>query len=200
MRFWVRVFGTDSLEEVFLFFVNNVSNNISLTTIMKTLASRGISTNLTTLGNYVDYLKNAFLIYEAPLYDLKWKQVFNRERKLYLSDPLLRKVFFSGYDSGLGKILENLIFLEVKNRGYTVYVGRLGDKEVDFVIEKDGIRKYIQVTYLLADESVIQREFGNLTAIKDSWEKYVISLDEISFGVIDGVKHIQAWEIEKIFH
>jgi predicted AAA+ superfamily ATPase len=113
------------LEEVFLFFVNNVSNHISLTKIMKTLGSRGVSTNLTTLGNYVEYLKNAYLIYEAPLYDLKGKQIFDRERKLYLSDPIQRKVFFSGYDSGIGKVLENLVFLEAKNRGYAVYVGRL---------------------------------------------------------------------------
>lgn len=87
------------LEEVFLFFVNNIGNNVSLTSIMRTLASRGVSTNLTTLGNYVEYLKNTFLIYEAPLYDLRGKQVFNRERKLYLSDPLYRKIFFSGYDA-----------------------------------------------------------------------------------------------------
>lgn len=187
------------LEEVFLFFVNNVSNNISLTTIMKTLGSRWVSTNLTTLGNYVEYLKNAYLIYEAPLYDLKGKQVFDRERKLYLSDPLLRKVFFSGYDAGVGKVLENLVFLEAKNRGYTVYVGRLGDREIDFVIEKDGKRKYIQVAYILADETVVAREFGNLIAVKDSWEKYVISLDEVSFWVIEWVRHIHAWEIETIF-
>lgn len=129
----------------------------------------------------MEYLKNAYLIYEAPLYDLKGKQVFNRERKLYLSDPLLRKVFFSGYDAGAGKILENLVFLEAKNRGYIVYVGRLGEREIDFVIEKDGKRKYIQVAYILSDEAVIEREFGNLLAIKDSWEKYVVSLDEVSF-------------------
>ena len=140
-----------------------------------------MSTNLTTLGNYVEYLKNAYLVYDAPLYDLKGKQVFDRERKLYLSDPLLRKVFFSGYDAGAGKILENLVFLEAKNRGYTVYVGRLGEREVDFVIEKDGRRKYIQVAYILADQSVVEREFGNLIAITDSWEIYVVSLDEVSF-------------------
>ncbi|MDD2917123.1 MAG: ATP-binding protein [Candidatus Gracilibacteria bacterium] len=187
------------LEEVFLFFVNNIGNNVSLTSIMRTLASRGVSTNLTTLGNYVEYLKNTFLIYEAPLYDLRGKQVFNRERKLYLSDPLYRKIFFSGYDAGVGKILENLIFLEAKRRGYSVYVGRMGDMEIDFVIEREGVRKYIQVAYLLSDEDVIKREFGNLKAIPDSWEKYVISLDEISFGIIDGIKHVQAWDMESIF-
>lgn len=194
-----RIKEASTLEEVFLFFINNISNLISLSVIHRTLQSKGVSLNLTTLGNYVEYLKQSFLIYEVNLYDLRGKQILVRDRKLYLADPLYRSVYFSGYDAGVGKILENLVFLEIRRRGYTVWVGRLWDREIDFVIDRDGIRKYIQVAYLLSDEAVIAREFGNLVSIWDSWEKYVLSMDELSFWVIDGVRHLRVWEMDQIF-
>jgi uncharacterized protein len=187
------------LEEIFLFFVNNTSNLINLTNILNTLNSRGIKSNLTTLWSYLEYLKNSFLIYEAGLYDVIWKRILNRERKLYLSNPHHRTLLSSGYDSGLGKILENTIYLEARIAGYSVWVWRVWGREIDFILEKHGKKIYIQVAYLLADETVIERAFGNLRLIRDSWPKYVISMDEISFGTLEGIEHIRAWEMEKIF-
>ncbi len=104
------------LEEVFLFCVNNISNNTNLTNILNALKSHGIITNLTTLGSYLSYLRDAYLLYEVGLYDVQGKKVLNRERKYYLGDPTYRRVLFSGYDAGAGKILENLIYLEAHSR------------------------------------------------------------------------------------
>lgn len=144
-------------------------------------------------------MKRAFLLYDAAMYDLRGKQIFDHERKFYVADHVFQKALFSGYDHGNGKILENLIFMEAISHGYTVFVGRIGDLEVDFVLEKYGKKMYIQVAYILIDTDVIEREFRSLRQISDNWPKYVISLDPFSIGTIDGIGHISAWEMEKIF-
>lgn len=187
------------LEDIFLFLVNNIWNLTSFTNILKYLETKGIKANLNTIDSYVQAMKNSFLVYEASLYDLQWKMVFDRERKFYISDHILRKYLFSGYEKWLSKILENIVYMECIRNWYGVFVGRIKDKEIDFVIEKQGIKKYIQVTYLLSNEDVVQREFGNLKLIKDNREKYVLSLDNINFGIIDGIKHIQVWNMKDIF-
>lgn len=187
------------LEDIFLFLVNNIWNLTSFTNILKYLETKGIKANLNTIDSYVQAMKNSFLVYEASLYDLQWKMVFDRERKFYISDHILRKYLFSGYEKWLSKILENIVYMECIRNWYGVFVGRIKDKEIDFIIEKQGIKKYIQVTYLLSNEDVVQREFGNLKLIKDNREKYVLSLDNINFGIIDGIKHIQVWNMKDIF-
>ncbi|PIE85457.1 AAA family ATPase [Candidatus Gracilibacteria bacterium] len=186
------------LEDLFLFIVNNIGNLTNLNSILKYLKGKQIKTNLNTISSYIGYLKDAFLVYEVALYDLRGKQVFDRERKFYISDHIFRKCLFSGFDKGFGKILENIVFLEAKRKGYEVYVGRVKNKEVDFILEKGGIKKYIQVAYILSDDNVINREFGNLDLIKDNWEKYVVTMDEISFGIRNGVKHIFIKDLENI--
>ncbi|MCH2188544.1 ATP-binding protein [Candidatus Gracilibacteria bacterium] len=186
------------LEDIFLFIVNNIGNITNLNSILKYLKSKQIHTNLNTLASYIGYLKDAFLIYEVNLYDLRGKQVFDRERKFYISDHIFRKYLFSGFDTGIGKILENIVFLEAKRKGYEVYVGRIRENEIDFVLEKGGRKKYIQVAYILSDENVIKREFGNLDMINDNWEKYVITMDEIDFGGRNGIEHIFMKDMHKV--
>lgn len=78
-------------------------------------------------------------------------------------------------------------------------MGRWDDKEIDFVLEKNGKKIYIQVAYILTDETVIEREFGNLQLIRDNWPKYVVTLDPLSHGIIDGIEHVRAWEMDRIF-
>lgn len=187
------------LEDLFLFFANNAGNLSSLSRMITLLAGKKIVTNLNTLNSYIGYLKNTFLLYECPLYDIEGKRIFDRERKFYISDHSIRNALFSGFDEGRGKHLENIVFLELMRRGYSVYVGRIKKKEVDFVAEKNGEKLYVQVAYLLADASVVEREFSPLQSISDNWKKVVVSLDPVSLGIKEGIVHVRFWELEKIF-
>jgi predicted AAA+ superfamily ATPase len=147
------------LKEIFLFLVNNAGNITNLAGILNYLASNGIKTNYTTLALYVEALESAYLVYEVNLYDLQGKKIFDRERKFYVGDHIFKKVFFSSFDTGLGKVLENIVYLAGLRHNYTVYVGKIKENEIDFVFEKNGKKLYLQVCYLLSDEEVIQREF-----------------------------------------
>lgn len=169
------------LKEVFLFMVNNMGNLTNLSRILDYLDSHGIKSNYTTLAHYVEALKSAYLIYEVPLYDLQGKRIFDKERKFYVSDHFFKTAFFSSFDTGLSKALENIVYLAGLRHGYAIYVGKIKDKEVDFIFEKNGKKLYFQVCYLLADEGVIQREFGNLEKIQDNRPKYVVSMDQVDF-------------------
>ena len=94
----------------------------------------------------------------------------------------------------IGKTIENIVFLHLKILGYKPYIGKLGDREIDFVAEKDGNRIYIQVCYLISDDTVKEREFGNLLKINDQFPKYVISLDEYAPDQLEGVRHLHLRE------
>ncbi len=94
----------------------------------------------------------------------------------------------------MGKYLENAVYLDLLRKGYNVYSGKMADKEIDFVVECGDQKKYIQVCYLLADEAVVEREFGNLERIADHYEKIVISLDDVNMGNKNGILHQNAWE------
>jgi predicted AAA+ superfamily ATPase len=175
-----------------------MGNLTNLSKILDYLSSHGIQSNYTTLANYVDALISAYLVYEVPLYDLQGKKIFDKERKFYVSDHFFKTAFFSSFDTGLSKALENIVYLAGLRYGYSVYVGKIKDKEVDFVFEKNGKKLYFQVCYLLVDEEVIQREFGNLEKIQDNRPKYVVSMDQVDFGVVNGVQHIKMWEFEEV--
>jgi hypothetical protein len=182
------------LENLFLFLIDNISNPFSINSINKTLLANNISTNINTLSNYIKYLEESFVLHGVSRYDLKGKKILEGEKKYYLNDLGLRKFLFSKFDLANGKFLENFVYNELRYHGFEVYTGKINDLEIDFVAEKNKKRIYIQVAYLLADEKVIQREFGNLQKIKDNWDKIVISLDPLSMGSVEGIEHKQAWD------
>ena len=183
------------LERVFLFLADNIGNLFSLNSIVSYLNSQGQKTNHETISNYVLYLEQSYLIHEASRYDIKGKRILAGEKKYYLNDLSFRNYLSSSFDFGLGKHLENAIFIYYKLSGHDVYVGTLSKAEVDFVVEKGDEKKYIQVVYSLEDPKVLAREFSSLESIRDSYEKMVISLDDSSFGNKEGVKHVCAWEL-----
>ena len=117
-------------------------------------------------------------------------------KKYYLNDLSFRNLLFPGFESGLGYLLENFVFIELKRNGYEVFTGTDRNKEVDFVAKKQGLTRYFQVCYLLTDEQVISREFGNLENINDNYEKIVVSLDDVSLGIRNGIRHIPAWQTQ----
>jgi predicted AAA+ superfamily ATPase len=174
--------------------IDSIGSLFSINSVVNYLKSSGYKTNAETVGNYVGYLEQAYLIHEADRFDVKGKRILTGEKKYYLNDPGFKYYLSSSFEFGVGKYLENAVFLDLKRKGYTVYTGKIRDKEIDFIAEKDDMKKYIQVCYLLADESVVEREFGNLEQITDHYEKMVISLDDVKLGNRKGIRHINAWE------
>lgn len=116
-----------------------------------------------------------------------------------MNDLAFKNYLSSSFDYGMGKHLENAIYIYFRSLGYQVYVGIIGKKEIDFIIEKGQDKKYIQTAYSLSDKKVALREFGNLEEIRDAYEKIVISMDDVSLGTKNGIKHICAWELKQSF-
>lgn len=184
------------LERVFLFLTDNIGNLFSLHSIVKYLNTHGENTSHETLSHYLRFLTQCFLIHEIPRFDIKGKNILSASKKYYLNDLSFRRFLHSSFDAGLGKHLENSIYLYYRNQGYQLFVGSLGKKEVDFIVEKKGTKTYIQVTYSLLDPKVMKRELEPLNSIHDAYEKIIISLDDVSFGNKEGVKHLCAWELK----
>ncbi len=183
------------LRRLIDFVIDSQSSLFSVNKIVNTFISMGIKTNQETISAYLGYLSNVYFLHESTRYDLKGKRILKGERKYYLNDLSFKYYLTSSFDRGIGKLLENSIYLHYKREGYQIYTGIFNNKEIDFVIEKNGDKKYIQVAYTLTDEAVIEREFGNLKKIKDNYEKLVITLDDISIGNIEGIQNILAWEL-----
>jgi len=184
------------LEDVFKFISGNIGNLFSINSLVNYLKSNGVKTNHETISNYIIYLTQSFLIHCAERYDIKGKEIFSGSKKYYLNDLSFKNYLSSGFNFGIGKHLENIIYLHYRSLGYIVYVGSIQGEEVDFVIEKGDEKKYVQVTYSLSDRKVANREFRALEKINDSFEKIVISLDEISLGNKNGIRHFCAWDLK----
>jgi uncharacterized protein len=187
------------LYDIVRYISQNISNITNINNIRKELSLKWNSTWYNTVSSITWYLKDVFMIYECPLYDIQGKWQFDRLKKFYLSDHSMRSSMISGYDTGKSKELENIIYIECLRQWWSVYTGRIWDQEIDFVCEKNGIKKYIQVCYILSDEQVIKREFWNFDTITDHREKYVISMDRSPFGTINGVKHVQMRNMNQLW-
>lgn len=182
------------LEKLLNFMIDSIGSLFSVNSVVNHLKSSGYKANSETIGNYIGYLKEAYFVHEVDRYDIKGKRILSGEKKYYLNDLGFKYFLSSSFEFGVGKYLENLVYLDLRRKGYKVYCGTSRDKEIDFIAEKDNMKKYIQVCYLLADESVVDREFGNLASIDDHFEKIVVSMDELNLGNRDGIVHRNAWE------
>ena len=141
-----------------------------------------------TILNYIKYCCDAYLFYQVKREDLQGKQILSTNEKYYIADHGIREAVYGGNMRDINLILENIVYLELLRRGYIVTVGKAGEKEVDFVCSRQDQKLYIQVTYLLATEETIQREFGVYDSIRDNFPKYVVSLDEFDLSR-NGIKH-----------
>ena len=183
------------LETIFKFLARNVGSLFSIKKIVNFLNSASVATNIETVSHYISYLCNTFLIHQVDRYDIRGKKIFATHKKYYLNDGIFKSYISSTYTQDIGRYLENALYVHYVSQGYTVYVGSLYNTEVDFVLEKGNIKKYVQISYLLSDQKVVQREFGNLEKIKDSHEKIVISLDDVKIENEQGIKHARPWEL-----
>jgi predicted AAA+ superfamily ATPase len=183
------------LEDLFVYLVNTASNLMSINNITNYFKSKGRKTTYDTVAAYIGYIEDTFLIHKVERFDIRGKDTVAGNVKYYCNDLAYKNYLFSGFAYGLGYLLENMIYLELRRSGFQVYVGVLPNKEVDFVARKSDRVLYLQSSYSLADESTAQREYSALEAISDHYEKLVVSLDDITLPINNGIKHIQAWNL-----
>ena len=168
--------------------MSNIGTPFSASSLVKFLKNEKRSVSADTILNYLKYCCDAYLFYQVKRQDLQGKQLLSSNEKYYIADHGIREAVFGGNMRDINLILENIIYMELLRRGYTVTVGKEGNKEVDFVCDKRGELIYIQVTYLLASPETIQCEFGVYDNIRDNFPKYVVSLDEFDMSR-NGIKH-----------
>lgn len=181
------------IENLSKFIADNDGKLISTNSIVKFMKSQGEKVSDSMTSTYVTHLCKALIINPVARYDIHGKKLFEMIFKYYFADHGLRN-YLCGFNirSSIEKIMENVIYLHLLTQGYSVNVGILRAGEVDFVATKSGKTIYVQVTYLLASDETIGREFGNLAAIKDNFPKYVVSMDPVS-GDLDkypGIHHV----------
>ena len=175
-------------NRVVKFIVENVGKTFSANSIVKFLKSEGRALSVESIYNYLEWLEKAFVIYRCQRYDLQGKSVLKTQEKFYLADPSLKYCIMGFNPKSVASMLENIVYFELKRRGYEVYIGKLGTKEIDFVAVKRDERIYVQVCRTLPEDS--DREIGNLLSIRDHYPKYVVTMDELAVGNVDGVKII----------
>ncbi len=178
----------DMLERIIAYVTSNIGTTFSSTAISKYLKSEGRSVSPETVLSYIKACTDAFLFYQVKRQDLQGKKILTVNEKYYVADHGIREAVFGGNMKDINLVLENIIYMELLRRGYTVTVGKAGDKEIDFVCEDQGNKLYIQVAYLLASEDTIEREFGVYDRVLDNFPKYVITLDEFDMSR-NGIKH-----------
>lgn len=178
------------LENITKYTFDNIGNIFSAKKISDYLKSQRLSIGVETVQNYLSYLCSTFALYKVQRYDIKGKRILELHEKYYLGDIGLRHALLGYREADIAGMLENLVFLELKRRGYDIFIGKYGTKEIDFIATKAGDKLYVQVSYLLGSKQTIEREFSPLLAIRDNYPKYVLSMDTIFGSDYDGIKHL----------
>lgn len=179
----------DLLERIVSYVISNVGTTFSANSLVKFLKNEGRAVSADTILNYIKYCSDAYLFYKIKREDQHSKALLSSNEKYYIADHGIREAVFGGNMRDINLVLENIVCLELLRRGYTVTVGKLGDKEIDFVCTRQGERLYVQVCYLLANEEIIEREFSIYDDIADNYPKYVVSMDEFDMSR-NGIKHL----------
>lgn len=176
------------LERIVLYIFDNIGNTFSAKNISDFLKSQGRKLSRETVYNYLKALENAYIISKVQRYDIKGKAILETQEKFYLTDLGLRHAKLGYRANDIAGYLENIVYLELLRRKYTVNIGKLQTKEIDFIGTLRDEKLYIQVTYLLASPETMEREFFPLKNIKDNYPKYVLSMDNLESYNIEGIK------------
>lgn len=184
-----KIRDIELLNRVIKYAFDNIGNTFSGKNVADYFKSQQRKIDLNTVYNYLHALESAFILYRVSRYDLKGREILKTQEKFYLADISLLYATMGYRDRLIAGVLENLVFLELKRRGYQVFVGKLEQREIDFVAEKKEQKLYIQVAYKLESPETIDREFKPLLAIGDHFPKYVITMDGFFRDTIQGVKH-----------
>lgn len=191
----LKISDVTTLENVTKFLLHNIGSIVSTTKIANTLKSQGKGADQKTIDKYLRGLTDSLMLYEAQRYNLKGKIFLKTNNKYYVVDIGLRNMLVKSSASDIGHILENIVFLELKRRGYDVYVGQLDAGEIDFIAVNGDDISYYQVAATTLDENVLNRELAPFKKVGDNYPKYLLTLDEI-FGTADynGIKKLNVLE------
>lgn len=183
-----RIRNKELFENLTNYLMDNISNLTSTKNILNYLVSHSNSVSHNTINNYISYLCHAFVFYKAGRYDIKGKKYLATDQKYYLVDHSIRYAMLGTKNQDLGRMLENIVYIELLRRGYEVYVGKLYQKEVDFVALKRNEKLYIQVSTYLDNEETMEREISPLLNIKDAYPKLIIARTHQEEYLIEGIK------------
>lgn len=187
------------LESIVKFLSDNIGNTSAIKRISDTLTSSGRKTSSHTVESYVSALVASYIFYPVSRYDVKGTQLLKTGQKYYLADLGLRNIILGSKGGDLGHILENIIFLELLRRGKEIYIGKVGNLEIDFITIDGNVKSYYQVALSVRDEKTLQRELAPLQSINDSYPKCLITLDNDPIISHNGITQIYAldWLLNK---
>ncbi len=180
------------LKNIAKFLADSVGNLISVRKISNYITSTGRKLSQNTVSDYIQMLEEAFVFYPAERYDVTGKQLMKVNQKYYMVDLGLRRYLLPRSHYDLGFSLENIIYLELIRRGYAVYVGKVGDSEVDFIVRRNDLVQYFQVSASLTDPATFEREMAPFRKIHDNYPKKILTLDRFTLGNYDGIEVISA--------
>ena len=178
----------DQLERVVKYTFNNVGNTFSAKSIADYLKAERRSLDNETVYSYLEKLEKAYLLHRCSRYDLQGKEILKTQEKFYLADVALRYSVLGYNADSVASSLENIVYLELCRRGYTVNVGKTGDSEIDFVAVRQNEKIYVQVTQEINSEKTEKREYSRLLEIPDNYPKFVLTTDEFAGGNYEGIK------------
>lgn len=184
-----KVRDIELLKRMIQFFIANIGNTFSASNISKYLKSELRSVSTETIYNYIEYCKTACFLHLVQREDLLGKKILQFQEKIYIADHGIREAVYGNNMRDINQTLENIVYMELLSRGYDVRIGKNLNNEVDFVAEEGNSIIYVQVSYLLASDETMEREFSVLESIPDNYPKYVVTMDEIDRGR-NGIKHM----------
>ena len=187
------------LQSVVEYMFDNIGNLCSSTKIANTMTSAGRKISVPTVESYLDALVNSYILYKVGRYDIKGKQYLSTGAKYYAADIGMRYYLLGIKTGDMGRILENIVYLELRRRGYEIYVGKLGDAEVDFIAVGAEGEEYYQVSQSVLSEETLKRELASLEAIKDHNPKYLLTMDYMPLTSHNGIKQMNViqWLLKK---
>ncbi|NCC25048.1 MAG: ATP-binding protein [Deltaproteobacteria bacterium] len=178
------------LERIAFFLFDNIGQIFSANSIASFLKSQHLRIGVDTVANYLRYFQDALIAHKAPRYDIKGRRYLELYEKYYLGDTGLRHAVLGFRETDIAQILENVVYLELLRRQYEVSIGKIGDREIDFIATRENQKLYIQVTYLLASPETMDREFSPLLAVDDNYPKMVLSMDTMLGNDFQGIKRM----------
>lgn len=188
-----KIRDVDMLERLIKYVIANMGKTFSATSISKFFKSEKRSISHETVLNYLKFCQDAYLLYPLERYDIPGKRMLQVEDKFYIVDHGLRETIYGNNLRDIELTLENIVAIECLRRGYSLSVGRVGEREIDFICEQDKEKLYIQVSYIMETEKTREREFGVYDNVMDNFPKYVVTMDDIDFSQ-NGIRHMKIWD------
>ena len=182
-----KIRDTAVLEKIILYITDNIGNIFSAKKISDFMKSNGRSLAVATGYTHINYLQSSLFLYKVPRFDLKGKKLLETMEKYYIADTGFRFQLLGFSDNAINGLLENIVFIELLRREYKVCIGKIGEYEIDFVAEKNGVREYFQVSYLLSSGETMEREYRPLELLDDNYPKYILTLDDLPESNTNGI-------------